>query len=86
MEFVVYFRADVGFWKPAPRPFMFCLILLILFFSRRCWYWSGYSPYHYGYYGPYRGYAYGAYPYGAYGYYNPYYRGYYPYYRPYGCY
>jgi len=65
---------------------MFCLILLILFFSRR-WYWHGYAPYGYGHhYGPYRGYAYGAYPYGAYSYYNPYYRGYYPYYRPYGCY
>jgi hypothetical protein len=68
---------------------MLCLILVILFFSRR-YYWYGYGPYsHYNY--PYRGYVYGAYPYGAYTYYDPYwrarqYQGYRPVYSPYGCY
>ena len=69
---------------------MFCLILLILLFSRRH-YWGGWgSPYYgYGYGGyPHRGYgyAYGQYPYGAYTQYNPYARGYHGYHRPYGCY
>jgi hypothetical protein len=51
---------------------MFCLILLILLFSRRCWGWhSYYHPYSYGY-GPYP-YPY-AYPYGAYTPYDPYWR------------
>ncbi len=64
---------------------MFCLILLILLFSRR-WYWG--SPYH-GYwshpYGYGYGYGYGAYPYGAYSYYNPYWRSQYGNgYAPYG--
>ena len=50
---------------------MFCLILLVLLFSRR-WHWG--SPYYsqWGY--PY-GYGYGAYPYGAYSHFNPYWRG-----------
>jgi hypothetical protein len=45
---------------------MFCLILLVLLFSRRCR-WYGCHPYGYGYY-PY------AYPYGAYSPYDPYWR------------
>ena len=52
---------------------MFCLILIILIFSRR-WYWHGYGPYNY-YGAPYAsGYPYNAYPYGAYSYYDPYWR------------
>ena len=59
---------------------MFCLILLILLFSRR-WYWG--SPYYSHWSHPY-GYGYG-YPYGAYSPYNPYWRGGYGYgYGPYG--
>jgi hypothetical protein len=68
---------------------MLCLILLILFFSRRHYWGYGY-PY-YSPYNPYRyGYAYGSYPYGAYSYYNPnvpyggVYQGRYGYCRPYG--
>ena len=63
---------------------MFCLILLILLFSRR-WYWG--SPYYSHWSHPYGyGYGYGQYPYGAYSYYNPYWRaGWYGYgHRPYG--
>ncbi len=45
---------------------MLCLILLILLLTRRSW--CGYSPYSYGYYGPY------PYPYGAYTPYDPYWR------------
>ena len=65
---------------------MFCLILLILLFSRR-WYWHG-GPYYNSWSHPY-GYGYGGgYPYGAYSHYNPYWRGYgagYGYgYAPYG--
>lgn len=60
---------------------MFCLILLILLFSRRR-YWYGYAPS--GYYG--YPYGYGSYPYGAYSQYNPYWRGHYGYHRPYGWY
>ena len=47
---------------------MFCLILLVLFFSRR-WYWH--APYYNAWSHPY---GYGYYPYGAYSYYNPYWR------------
>lgn len=63
---------------------MFCLILLVLLFSRRH-YWGCYgypnAGYGYGGYGSY------GYPYGAYSAYNPYFRrgyGYYGGYRPYG--
>jgi hypothetical protein len=69
---------------------MLCLILLILFFSRRH-YWGYGHPYAYSPYNPYgHGYAYGTYPYGAYSYYNPnvpyggVYEGRYGYCRPYG--
>ena len=48
---------------------MFCLILLILLFSRR-WSWYG-GPYYNTWSHPY-GYGYGYYPYGAYSHYNPY--------------
>ena len=50
---------------------MFCLILLILLFSRRCWGWHMHNtPYGYGYYPP------SPYPYGdgAYTPYDPYWR------------
>jgi len=59
---------------------MLCLILLlIILFSRRCWYGYGYNP---RYYGPYY------YPYGAYTPYDPYWRArYYGYWYGYrGCY
>jgi hypothetical protein len=49
---------------------MFCLILLVLLFSRRRWY--GYHPYGYGY----NPYPYG-YPYGSYSPYDPYWRAHY---------
>jgi hypothetical protein len=59
---------------------MLCLILLVLFLSRRCWCGSGYYPYYYG--------AYPYYPYGSYSPYDPYWRaryhGYWYGYR--GCY
>ena len=48
---------------------MLCLILLVLFLSRRCWWGYGYHPYYYGAYP----YPYG-YPYGAYSPYDPYWR------------
>jgi hypothetical protein len=48
---------------------MICLILLILFLSRRSWGWYGYRPYWYGY-----GYAPYPYAYGAYTPYDPYWR------------
>jgi hypothetical protein len=63
---------------------MICLILLVLLFSRRR-YWYGYHPYGYGYH-PY------PYPYGAFTPYDPYWRArYYGYgngygYGRYGCY
>ena len=68
---------------------MICLILLVLLFSRR-WFWYGYHPYGYGY-SPY-GYGYHPYPYqypyGAYTPYDPYWRSrYYGYWHGYrGCY
>ena len=59
---------------------MFCLILIILLFSRRYWGSPSYSYWSHPY-----GYAYSAYPYGAYSYYNPYWRGGYGYgHAPYG--
>jgi hypothetical protein len=49
---------------------MLCLILLVLFLSRRCWCGYRYYPHYYGpyYYGAY------PYPYGAYSAYDPYWR------------
>ena len=44
---------------------MLCLILLVLFLSRRCLCGYGYHPYYYGAY---------PYPYGAYSPYDPYWR------------
>jgi hypothetical protein len=61
---------------------MLCLILLVLFLSRRCWCGYRYYPH---YYGPYH---YGAYPYpyGTYSPYDPYWRARYYGYGYRGCY
>jgi len=64
-------RADVGFSRTRTEGRMLLLILLIVLFSRRCWWGYGYHPYGYGYH-PYP-YPY-PYPYGAYTPYDPYWR------------
>jgi hypothetical protein len=72
-------------YAPHTRAVMLCLILLVLFLSRRCWcgygYGCGHRPYYYGAY-PY------PYQYGAYTPYDPYWRARYPgyWYGHRGCY
>jgi hypothetical protein len=61
---------DAADYAPDTRVVMLCLILLVLFLTRRSWwygdrYYPHYSPYYYGAY---------PYPYGAYSPYDPYWR------------
>ena len=61
---------DAADYAPNTRVVMLCLILLVLFLSRRSWCGYRYYPQYYGpyYYGAY------PYPYGTYSPYDPYWR------------